>query len=342
MGYSRKSLICLEDTPYYHVVARCVRRAWLWGYDTYAAKDYSHRKAWVLQRLRCLADIFSIDLCAYAIMSNHYHLVLRVDRQRMARWTHAEVVTRWTQLFSMPPLIERWRDGRLSAAEQMIAEGMIERWRLRLIDISWYMRCLNEYLARRTNAEDECTGRFWEGRFKSQALLDEAGLLTAMSYVDLNPVRAGIAATPEESEFTSIYARLQRLRDQSPTHPPTSERQHRSGQPGHLSQPPLLAFSDSADSGCSNIPMRFLDYLQLLDWTGRRRRAGKQDAMKQDLPSILTRLEIEPNWWLQTMRPGGNRFGRAIGGFERLQSHARRLGQSWIRGLQAARRLQQA
>src|SRR5262245_24306966 len=137
MGYPRKSLICLEDTPYYHVVARCVRRAWLCGYDAYAGKDYSHRKTWILRRLRQLADIFAIDLCAYAIMSNHYHLVLRVDRQRIARCSQAEVVTRWTQLFAVPPLIRRWREGRASVAERVIAEELVELWRLRLIDISW-------------------------------------------------------------------------------------------------------------------------------------------------------------------------------------------------------------
>jgi len=339
MGYPRKSLICLEDTPYYHVVARCVRRAWLWGYDNYAAKDYSHRKAWVLQRLRHLADIFSIDLCAYAIMSNHYHLVLRVDRQRVAHLSHAEIVTRWTQLFGIPPLIQRWQEGRTNTAERLTAEELIERWRLRLIDISWYMRCLNEHLARRANAEDECTGRFWEGRFKSQALLDEAGLLTAMAYVDLNPVRAGIAATPEESQFTSIYARLQQFRRESAVRP--------RGRPllkdkfNCNASPPLLAFSGSADPDRSDMPMKFLDYLQLLDWTGRRR-ADKRGAMKRDLPSMLTRLRIEPEAWLQAMQPQGNRFGRAIGRVERLRSHARNLGQSWIRGLQAARKLQQA
>lgn len=340
MGYPRKLLICLEDTPYYHVVARCVRRAWLWGYDSYAGKDYSHRKAWVLHRLRQLADIFSIELCAYAIMSNHYHLVLRVDRQRMARLSHAEIVTRWTQLFSMPPLIQRWQDGRANAAERLIAEELIERWRLRLIDISWYMRCLNEHLARRANAEDECTGRFWQGRFKSQALLDEAGLLTAMAYVDLNPVRAGIAATPEESEFTSIYARLQQPRHASSVPPRT--RQPPKVQTGHQPGPPLLAFSESADPDRSHIPMRFMEYLQLLDWTGRQRRADEREAIEQDLPPIFARLQIEPDAWLRTMRPGGNLFGRAIGRLDRLQIHARKLGQGWIRGLRAARRLQQA
>lgn len=340
MGYSRKTLICLEDTPYYHIVARCVRRAWLWGYDSYAGKNYSHRKVWVLQRLGQLADIFAIELCAYAIMSNHYHLVLRVDRQRMARLNHSEIVTRWTQLFSMPPMVQRWRDGRASAAEQIIAEELIERWRMRLIDISWYMRCLNEYLARRANAEDECTGRFWEGRFKSQALLDEAGLLTAMAYVDLNPVRAGIAATPEESEFTSIYARLQQLRQESSVR--RRAKYPRRDQAARHVSPPLQAFSESSGSGRPNIPMKFLEYTQLLDWTGRQRRANKRGAIEQDLPPMLTRLQIEPQAWLRTMRLGGNVFGRAIGRLDRLRAHARRLGHCWIRGLGAARKLHQA
>jgi hypothetical protein len=220
----------------------------------------------------------------------------------------------------------------------MQAEETIERWRLRLIDISWYMRCLNEHLARRANAEDECTGRFWEGRFKSQALLDEAGLLTAMAYVDLNPVRAGIAATPEESEFTSIYARLQQFRRASVMQSPT--RQLIRNHAGRRAAPPLLAFSESDSPDRSHLPMRFLDYLQLLDWTGRRR-TDKRAAVEQDLPPLLARLQIEPEAWLRTMQPGGNLFGRAIGRVERLQSHARRLGQSWIRGLQMARRLQQ-
>ncbi len=79
MTYARKSLISLQDTPYYHVVARCVRRAWLWGYDEYADRDYSHRKEWVLERLSELASIFAIDVCAYAVMSNHYHLVLQTQ-----------------------------------------------------------------------------------------------------------------------------------------------------------------------------------------------------------------------------------------------------------------------
>lgn len=338
MGYPRKLLVSLDDTPYYHVVARCVRRAWLWGYDAYANKDYSHRKAWVLHRLRCLANVFAIDLCAYAIMSNHYHLVLRVDRQRMERCSHADVVTRWTQIFSAPPVIQRWQDGTATATERLIAEELIESWRRRLIDVSWYMRCLNEYLARRANAEDQCSGRFWEGRFKSQALLDETGLLTAMAYVDLNPVRAGIAKVPEESEFTSIHARLQQVQRELLDQARMRQRSRRDTK--CYRSPPLLAFGEASNR--HGIPMKFLDYMQLLDWSGRHRRAGKRGFIEQDLPPILSRLQIDPDAWLRMMQPGGNRFGRAIGQWRRLQSHASNLGQSWIQGVQAARRLQPA
>jgi REP element-mobilizing transposase RayT len=78
--YARKSLISLSDTRYYHVVARCVRRSWLWGFDEYAGKDYSHRKDWVIERLQQLSDVFAIQICAFAVMSNHYHLVVHVGR----------------------------------------------------------------------------------------------------------------------------------------------------------------------------------------------------------------------------------------------------------------------
>lgn len=330
MGYARKSLVCLNDTPYYHVVARCVRRAWLWGYDEYAGRDYSHRKNWVLERLRSLCSVFAIDVCAYAVMSNHYHLVLHVDQRRALAFSRQEVAERWSCLFTLPATVKRWQQGSADEAETACVEHLIDRWRRRLIDVSWFMRCLNEYLARRANAEDGCTGRFWEGRFRSQALLDEAGLLTAMAYVDLNPVRAGIAATPEDSEYTSIYARIEQLRRPSSSPRPASSTNTRV---------PLLPFCGGVAADHPAIPMSFCDYLQLVDWSGRIVRKDKRSAIDQDIPPILTRLNIDPNVWRQATRARGYVFGRALGRLDHLRLHARALGQSWIKGQGQAQRL---
>jgi REP element-mobilizing transposase RayT len=327
MGYARKSLVSLQDTPYYHVIGRCVRRAWLWGFDEYAGKDYSHRKQWVLERLTVLSNVFAVDVCAYAILSNHYHLVVHVDQQRAKAWTAQDVIERWSVLFRVPLLIQRWQSGEATPAERRAAEQMVRLWRSRLCDVSWYMRCLNEYLARRANAEDDCTGRFWEGRFKSQALLDDTGLLTAMAYVDLNPVRAGMATTLEASDFTSIQARIAAVgRDATPT--------------SSTGNPPvkLLPFKEQAHRS-PHLPFTLNDYLRLVDWTGRRVRKAKHGHIDAAQPPILESLKIDHDAWQAMMQPGGNRFGRALGPLDHLRLHARTLGQSWIRGLKQAAKI---
>ena len=158
-----------------------------------------------------LFSVFAVDICAYAIMANHYHLVVHVDQKRARSWSRQEVIERWCVLFSKPLLVDRWLQGVCGDAEREVAEGVIELWRRRLCDVSWYMRCLNEHLARRANLRTAATVGFGRDDSSPQALLDEGGLLTAMAYVDLNPIRAGIATTPEDSEFASIYERIREL-----------------------------------------------------------------------------------------------------------------------------------
>jgi hypothetical protein len=232
-------------------------------------------------------------------------------------------------MFSAPPLVERWRNGHASEAEREAAGFIITRWRERLYDVSWFMKCLNESLARRANAEDDCTGKFWEGRFKSQALLDEAGLLTAMAYVDLNPIRAGIAPTPEKSEFTSIEQRIREVR---------TSLEEGSEDPKVASVVPLKRFhGEPADQ--SELPYRLGDYLELVDWTGRTIRADKRGSIEDCLPPIMQRLNIDADAWRLAMKPRGNVFGRAMGRLGRLRLHANTLGQSWVRGLRRAQAL---
>jgi REP element-mobilizing transposase RayT len=273
-----------------------------------------------------LSEVFAIEVCAYAVMSDHYHLVLYVDEKRNRSWSDDEVVERWSTLFRVPPVVQRGREADASEAERDIAQAMVKDWRIRLRDISWFMRCLNEHLARSANAEDECTGRFWEGRFKSQALLDEAGLLTAMAYVDLNPIRAGIASTPEGSEFTSIYQRIKEIR--TPQAGPNEYRTLR-----------LRRFNDQCQTKNAVIAYSLVDYLQLLDWTGRAIRSDKPGYIDSSLPSILARLSMDPEVWNAAMGRRGMVFGRAMGRLDLMRLHAATLGQSWIRGLRMAERL---
>ena len=322
MTYARKNLISLQDTPYYHCVARCVRRAWLWGTDDFSGKDYSHRKQWVIDRLQQLTGIFTIDICAYAVMSNHYHLVLHVDKDRAQSLSEAQVIQRWKQLFGLPMLVEHYHKGLTTTkAEANRAKEIIALWRSRLHDISWFMRCLNEHLARRANKEDNCKGRFWEGRYKSQALLDEAGLLTAMAYVDLNPIRAGIAKTPETSDFTSISERIKAIKRNIKKQKPST------------ATIPLHPFHVSHAKDDPAIPFVLSDYLELVDWTGRAIRDGKRGHISNELPNILIRLNIDAHAWQQAMQPHGNVFGRAMGQLDTLRLHAKTLGQAWVKGV---------
>jgi len=206
MTRPRKELISLSDTPYYHIVSRCVRRSFLCGFDTQTQQSYEHRKQWIVDRIRLLSSLFTIDLCSYAIISNHYHLVLRIDPSQAELWSDKDVVRRWTAIYRGPLLIQQWLAGNaLSPAEIQTIHDIIILWRKRLCDISWFMKCLNEPIARLANKEDGCTGHFWESRYKSQALLTDEALLSCMVYVDLNPLFVQVFTQPLNHRITPAF-----------------------------------------------------------------------------------------------------------------------------------------
>ena len=194
MPKPRTTLVSLDATPYYHCVSRCVRRAFLCGEDTFTGKSFEHRRKWIEDRLLEITDAFAIDVAAYAIMSNHYHVVLHINRDKALAWSVPEVIDHWHRLFNGSALSQRFVEGKaLGQAERDALSEQVNVWRERLMSLSWFMRCVNEPIAREANHEDDATGRFWEGRFKSQALLDEKALAACMAYVDLNPIRARMA-----------------------------------------------------------------------------------------------------------------------------------------------------
>lgn len=309
MPRARKHLVCLADTPYYHVTSRCVRRAFLCGVDRFSRRSYEHRRGWIEDRVRVLSSLFSIDLCAYAVMSNHYHLVVRLNPNEAQGWSDDEVLARWTALFRGPLLVQSHRAGKLLSATERDTVGAIAGvYRKRLGCLSWFMKCLNEPIARQANAEDGCSGHFWEARFHSQPLRSERALLAAMAYVDLNPIRAGIASMPEQSDYTSLKVR--RLEDyRNCTLAGAVARMLKSGELRHFTAPirPLMAFmgveltksGDNTERDDACLPMREAEYLKLLDATGRIAIAGKRGRVDPALEPILARLGFSNRHWLE-------------------------------------------
>ncbi|MFP2767992.1 transposase [Oceanisphaera sp. KMM 10153] len=321
MTRPRSELVSPADTPYYHCICRCVRRAYLCGEDRLTGQDFNHRKRWVLARLQQLQKVFTIDLCAYAVMANHYHLVMHVDTAAAEALTENEVVARWQLLFRLPVPVVRYMAGTTDTETEQRAQAIIAGWRRRLSDLSWYMRCLNEHIARKANEEDNCKGRFWEGRFRSQAILDDVGLLACMTYVDLNPLRAGVVNKPEDSVDVSLHQRIRRY-VRSNKHTP-------GGQTQELALLPFIEhFHQDKEKG---IPFSFADYLQLVDWAGRARREGKAGVIAVDTPPILTRLGLDSAGFLAALKPHhlsrGSVIGRGASRIRYAQAHHRRCVQ---------------
>ena len=317
MPRSRASQVSLIDTPYYHCVSRCVRRCFLCGVDSYSGQNYEHRRGWVEDRLLFLASVFAIDICAYAVMSNHVHVVLFVDKSTADNWSMKQVLEHWHRLHSGTLLSQKYlREGTLTDSEMISLTETTEIYRQRLYDISWFMRNLNEYIAREANKEDGCTGRFWEGRFKSQALLDESAVLACMAYVDLNPIRAKMENTPETSKHTSICIRAKAIKQKK-------------------RQPPqLLPFvGNHTQHMPKGIAYSLKDYCELVDCTGRCIREDKAGHIEHHHNPILQRLGLSDEQWLTLTTEFEKHFCYAAGAEQMMHQFKEHTGHQRMRGM---------
>ena len=246
------------------------------------------------------------------------------------------MLTRWTQLFTGPLLVQRYLSparAQMGDAEIAMVQELAETYRARLHDLSWFMRVLNESLARQANAEDGCTGRFWEGRFKSQALLDEQALLAAMAYVDLNPVRAGMAETPEASDYTSAQERLGRAPAENVATPTAAA-------PGTqpLPQAPLMPF-DATGRTAWAVPFGLEEYMTLLEWTGRLVHPAKRGSIPPSQPPLLQRIGIDAEVFIALSATFLKEFGSAVGSPASLTDLRVRRQTRFLHGMRAARRV---
>ncbi len=150
----------------------------------------------LVETIEHYASIYFCRVAAFAVMGNHYHLVLRfeppapVNREELRRRAFLmypgkkkrEEIETWTE--------EEW-----------------EHYRRRLFDVSEFMRNVQASFARWYNRSYDRRGRFWADRFKSVYLGDPRAVLDCMIYVELNAVRAGLVERPEEWAGSSVYLR---------------------------------------------------------------------------------------------------------------------------------------
>ena len=363
--FARKDIVIEGEVGIYHCVSRCVRRAFLCGEDPVTGRDLGHRKDWIRDRLELLVECMAVELCDYSVMSNHLHLVLRTRPDLVETWSDEEVARRWWRLFPR----RRKKDGTAAEPKQrdldllMADADAIEEKRRRLSSLSWFMGRLKEWVARRANAEDRCKGRFWEGRFKCQALVDDAAVLACSMYVDLNPIRARIAETPEESEYTSAKDRIdgrktrrRTARNKKPRAnrrkdtrraaddwlcPILSEAEIRAARE-HVKKQQACTRTDAhpvsaATPSPSFLPMAVDDYLQLLDWTGRQIRDDKPGSIPKRLAPILDRLALTDGTLIEAVRQFGKSFRRCVGAGEKVAAKATEAGKHWFQGVTACR-----
>ena len=318
---ARAELFDPSEVAILHTIGRVVRRCFLFGVDPVSGKNFDHRKDWIEEQLKVQASNFGIDLLSMAILSNHFHLILRSRPDVVATWDDTEVARRWLMLCP-----NRKNDDK-SAKEPNEFElnsirndpDKVATIRTRLSDVAWWMRLLCQNIGTRANKEDREVGKFFQGRYRAIRILDEATLLACAAYVDLNPIRAAMAETIETSDYTSAQRRIESLQAAS-----VRGITDRSMLPDSFLSPltidekndPIGPCASQSGRRCSDkgfLSMSTMDYLELLDATARITRDDKAGAMAMDLPPIFLRLNLDVSYWKLLVNDFGRLFGLVAG-----------------------------
>ena len=316
MTQARKHIVDITTAGFYHCIERCVRRSWLCGWDRYLKKSFTHRKDWVEAQLKQLGEIFACGIYSYAIMSNHLHIVVAMLPGEAMRWSDADVARRWVALY---PTGDAQRDENKIHAIQN-NEVLVATYRKHLGDLSWLMKSIAEPIARRANAEDQVKGRFWEGRFKCQALLNDRAVLAAMAYVDLNPVRAKIANGIPDSKYTAAQLRFEEMSKRpSLAHTPIE---------------PVFGIKSF------NAPtITTAEYLELIDFTGRTVAPNKRGKIDATQPRVLQAMNLTSAHWTANVNGVGSGYWRLVGTVIEIKEKASAVGQKFF-GIGFARQLE--
>jgi hypothetical protein len=331
MTMARAQLVDVAVTRWYHCVARCVRGASL------LSAGATDRKQWVESRLEELAQVFAISVGAFAVLDDRIHILLRVDPDITKAWSGEEVVRRYGRLF--PPRGKRREQLPVSSewVRAMLKDaGWVASARERLQSLGWFMKCLKEPLSRLANRQDDTRGFFFEGRFKTVAILDEESLIATCVYIDLTPVAAGTAAGAEASAHTSLRQRIKHLAAEVKAQKPKPGRGRRvagkKASAGLKESFWICPIEDSRAAGSAREGMlenfTLENYRLLARHTGKLFRTGSAPASR-DVTAMLDRLGTNATAWegrLTKLREGrllGSNFAASRA---RLQEVANLLG----------------
>jgi hypothetical protein len=338
MRKARCEVIDPGEVNVVHVHNRTVRRCFLFGQDELTGKNFDHRKVWIEDCLKHFAAHFGIDLLTYAVMSNHFHLILRNRPDVVATWDDTEVARRWLMICPhrkdesgrpLPPT-----EAELNLIRRCPLR--LQQIRKRLADVSWWMRLMCQKIATRSNQEDGASGHFFEERYRAVRLVDDASVLACSAYVDLNPIRAAICQTIETSEHTSVKIRIDAMRQSDLPRCQTGSAKRPRVVPirpridAFLSPLSIDERTDSAgpvasaDSDrCSDkgfLPMSVLDYVELLDWTARQVAAGKPGKTPSSAPPVVKRLAASGEAWCELVGSFGRLFHHVAGSPETINA----------------------
>lgn len=340
----RSEVVREGEKGFYHVWARCVRRAFLFGPDEQSDSDFSHRRAWIHDYLIQLCGHFGVEVNFHSEMENHLHLLIATRPDIVELWSDEEVVRRWMTICRLI----RSKDGKtirelpeVDFQAKLRDPEKVVQIRKNLSSVSQFMKALCEHIARRANREDGLTGAFFESRFGCRRIENEAGIVICGMYIDLNEIRAGLATTPESSKHTSAYDRIIAMRQRAAGVAPEdqadcwlSELTYDPRSDAFVPGPqPSATGKRASDKGV--LPLKLEDYLQLLDWTGRQLAEGKLGAIPNDLAPVLERLGMvsaTAEKWLDLVANFDKLFTHIVGTSQQLADHASVAGRRYFRG----------
>ncbi len=331
MTKARKNIVIEGEDNMYHCISRCVRKCFLCGKDFKDNKDYEHRKKWVQDRLKKLSEIFCIDILGFAIMSNHLHILLKVNHKKIKLLDDEDIVTRWRKLYPKSAVIEEMENELLLQDKEKL-----RKIKMRLVNISWFMKSISEYIAKKANKEDGCKGRFWEGRFVCKRIYDEASALQCALYIDLNPIRAKVSNLPEKSIFTSAYERI-KAKNAKEKLKKVNNSFNRQCLEKESKRDSWLLNIDKKDGGF--LPISLSEYLVILDIAGRELKKDKRGNIPQTIIPILKRLKINSDNWIENLEKTNGAFSRFMGSKESMRKEAFKIGQKWFRGISLASKI---